>query len=187
MEDSQTFTDILSVFAHYGFRKASMADLAEAAGVTRQTLYNRFRTKEAVLDFAVEGYVRNALQKASAELNAETASVDSCLLNAFSNWVGNLVSLLKNSPHGSEVMDMGTQSIKRSHIDHHLTFEREIAAFLINRGVCKTESEALDITFLLMMSSKGLLLKSETGEQFQDGMTRLIRTAVPGLEQPAFN
>ena len=40
---------VIEVFSNYGFRKTSMSDLAEAAGVSRQTLYNRFKSKEDIL------------------------------------------------------------------------------------------------------------------------------------------
>lgn len=178
MEDSQAFTDVLGVFAHYGFKKASMEDLAQAMGCTRQTLYNRFKGKQAVLDWAVEGCVRDSHGKALAELADRRAPLEACLLNAFSRMIGDIVPLIRNSPHGSEVMDLGTESLKRSDVDHHGAFEGELARFLNGRGVCKTLDEAADTTFLLLMAAKGLLLKSETSEAFEEGMARVIRVAV---------
>ena len=177
MEKDIQFKSVLAVFAHYGFRKASMDDLAQAAGVSRQTLYNRFKTKEAVLDWAVEGFVHDARGRASAELSNRDAPHDVCLLNAFSRWVGDHVPLLHESPHGFEVIEMGIESLRRSDADPDTGFEGELARFLIERGICKTQVEAADKAFLLLMSSKGLFLKSRTTEEFQAGMSRIIAGA----------
>ncbi len=159
-----------------------MKDLAKALCVTRQTLYNRFKAKEAVLDRAVEGFVGDNREKASAELKDRDAPVDVCLLNAFARWIGDLVPLLRDSPHGSEIMDMGTDSLRRSDIDHHAAFEQDLVRFLVDRGVCETPGEAGEMTFLLLMSSKGLLLKSRTGEEFREGMARILKTAIAGYQ-----
>lgn len=178
MEDSHSFASVLGVFSHYGFKKASMEDLAQAMGFTRQTLYNHFKGKQAVLDWAVEGYVRDSHSKAIEELKGNRNPVPDGLLGAFSRMVGDIVPLLKNSPHGSEVLDMGTESLKRSNIDHQGAFEKELARFLVERGACQTIEEATEKTFLLLMASKGLLLKCQNSEEFQDGMARIIRVAV---------
>ena len=177
MEKTLPFKDILAVFAHYGFRKAAMEDLARAAGISRQTLYNRFRTKQAVLDWAVEGYLGDTRARAVAELQDHDKSPAACLLGAFARWTGDHVTLLHDAPHGAEAIELGTQSIRRSHTDPEADFEREIAAFVSDRGLAAGRKQAADMAFMLMMSSKGLLLKTRTGEEFQAGMVRIIRAA----------
>ena len=179
------FKNVLTVFAHYGFKKASMEDLAQAADISRQTLYNRFKTKQAVLDWAVEGYVKLALEQALAELKDESFDPVTCLLKAFSRWIGDIIPLMHGTPHGSEVMDLGTDTLMRSDIDPHAEFESEINKFLLHRAICKTQVEADDKTFLLHMSSKGLMLKSGTSEEFEAGMLRILQATIhnPAIEQ----
>lgn len=181
MEKSIPFKDVLVVFAHYGFRKASMGDLARAAGVSRQTLYNRFRTKDAVLDWAVEGFVREALERASAELaNGDEAPAD-CLVNAFARRTGDHVALLHDSPHGAEIMDMGIASLRRADEDPEAGFDRVVVRFLRDRGMCKTQKEATDKAYLLYMSSKGLFLASRSPDAFRKGMSRIVAAAFHGV------
>lgn len=43
----------IGTFARFGVRKSTMGDIAAAAGVSRQTLYNRFANKDEVLRGAV--------------------------------------------------------------------------------------------------------------------------------------
>ena len=43
----------ISVVSRYGIRKATMGDIAAAAGVSRQTLYNTYANKEQVIQAAI--------------------------------------------------------------------------------------------------------------------------------------
>jgi len=179
MDNDAVFQGVLSVFAHYGFRKTSMSDLAQAANVSRQTLYNRFKTKDAVLDWAVENYVRQAKTRALSALHAPHTSMPEQLCKAFSEWVGEMVPVLRNSPHGAAIMDLGVASLQRTDIDHQMEFENELSRFLLSKGACETAREADEKTFLLIMASKGLFLKTSSSDDFNADMKRIINSAIP--------
>ncbi|MCR9137816.1 MAG: TetR/AcrR family transcriptional regulator [Alphaproteobacteria bacterium] len=178
MDDGTVFQNVLGVFAHYGFRKTSMSELAAAANISRQTLYNRFGTKDAVLEWALEGYAANAGSLAEEQLNATDVPVRQRLLNAFMRWIGDGVSVIHNSPHGAEILDLGMAALKRSDADPHIRFEKSLSQFLLKTGICKTDREADDKTFLLLTAAKGLLLKSNSSEAFGSGMMRIIDSAI---------
>lgn len=44
----------IAVFARYGVRKATMGDIAEQAGISRQTLYARYSNKEEIIAAAMQ-------------------------------------------------------------------------------------------------------------------------------------
>jgi len=44
------------LFAHYGVKKTTMSEIASAAGVARQTLYNAFESKEDLVYSALKHY-----------------------------------------------------------------------------------------------------------------------------------
>ena len=177
MEKDIDFKNVLSAFANYGFRKASMEDLARAAGVSRQTLYNRFRNKETVLDWAVAGFTQDIRERAAAELLDPDVPLADCLINAFSRLTGDHVALLHDSPHGAEIMEMGMDALRRADGDPEERFERSMAEFLLARGVCHDPVKAGDMAFMLFMSAKGLFLKTRTVEEFQAGMARIVAVA----------
>jgi TetR/AcrR family transcriptional repressor of mexJK operon len=52
----------LEVFASKGFEGASIVEIAKLAGVTRRTLYARYRDKQALLLDAVQGVIDERLQ-----------------------------------------------------------------------------------------------------------------------------
>ena len=57
------------VFRRHGFRRSSIEQAAEAAGLTRQALYHHFKSKEALFRAVIERLHENALA-------AEIAAVD---------------------------------------------------------------------------------------------------------------
>ena len=89
--------------------------------------------------------------------------------------------MLNGSPHGSEIMDLGMQSLARAGIVTHDDYERRIAEFLRERGTCASAAEAAETAFLITMAAKGLLYKSDSTAEFEAGMQRVVKAAPPGL------
>ena len=174
------YTEVLSVFADYGFRKTSMEELARAAGVARQTLYNRFESKEGVLKWAVDGLVEELRRRAIERLHGDDASAAEALLEAFCEWLGPIVPLLHDSRHGEEILNLGSDARRRASADPLEAIASEIRDFLLARGVCEDRAEAEDVTFLLAMAGKGLLLATRSEEEFRAGMARILAGA--GIE-----
>src|ERR1700733_12287314 len=58
------------VFLRHGFRRSSIEQAAEAAGLTRQALYHHFKSKEALFRAVIELLYDNALVAEIAAANA---------------------------------------------------------------------------------------------------------------------
>jgi len=52
-EDAQILDTVISVVARYGMKRTTMAELAHATGVSRQTLYDRFHDKDGIMAAAI--------------------------------------------------------------------------------------------------------------------------------------
>lgn len=61
----------LEMFLKYGIGRTTMNDIATAAGMTRQSLYNSFENKEAVLCHAVDYFCMQQIEKAVLACAAE--------------------------------------------------------------------------------------------------------------------
>jgi len=61
----------LRVFRRHGFRRSSIEQAAEAAGLTRQALYHHFQSKEALFRAVIEQLYERAL---AAEIAAADAA-----------------------------------------------------------------------------------------------------------------
>jgi len=58
------------VFRRHGFRRSSIEQAAEAAGLTRQALYHHFESREALFRAVIEQLHENALAAEIAAANA---------------------------------------------------------------------------------------------------------------------
>jgi AcrR family transcriptional regulator len=71
------------VVYQFGYRKASMEAIAEAAGVSRQTLYLQFRNKEALFHAALEHITSKMLGEVRAIVGRQGKSTAQTLLAIF--------------------------------------------------------------------------------------------------------
>lgn len=76
------------VFTRFGFRKASMDEVARAAGVSRQGLYLHFATKEALFQATLDHVVSVAMDSAERALSDGSAPLSDRLVSAFDAWMG---------------------------------------------------------------------------------------------------
>ena len=78
----------LGVFARHGYRKTSMDDVAQAAGVSRQGLYLHFETKEDLFREAVHHSIRQAHAAVDTALEVTDTSLEERLVAAFDAFIG---------------------------------------------------------------------------------------------------
>jgi TetR/AcrR family transcriptional regulator, regulator of autoinduction and epiphytic fitness len=81
----------LEVFGRYGFRKASMDEIARSADISRQGLYLHFASKDALFRAAVRKELDTALGDASRCLNEEGAGLERRAVAALDAWLGRYV------------------------------------------------------------------------------------------------
>jgi TetR/AcrR family transcriptional regulator, regulator of autoinduction and epiphytic fitness len=92
----------LEVFGRYGFRKASMDEIARSAGISRQGLYLHFANKEALFRAAVRHELDTALGDVSRCLTEQGVGLEQRVVAALDAWLGRYVG----SRLGSEIGDL---------------------------------------------------------------------------------
>jgi AcrR family transcriptional regulator len=92
------------LFMRYGARRTGMNDIAEEAGIARQTLYNSFPNKEAVLNATIRLFMARALAEAERELVGVT-DMGTQLDIMFEHLVRRPYAMLHASPHAGDVID----------------------------------------------------------------------------------
>src|ERR1700732_2993373 len=115
----------VGVFARYGFRKASMDEVARAANVSRQGLYLQFANKEELFRRAVEHSLNRQLKAAVAALSRQEDGLEARLIAACDAWAGRFVGSL-----GSDAADLmcASTSLAGSTLTHYETqFELAVA------------------------------------------------------------
>jgi AcrR family transcriptional regulator len=95
------------VFASYGYRRTTMEDIAQAAGLSRSALYLRFRNKEDIFRSLTHRHFDTAMAEMEKALNRPGQTVESALYAAFLAKDGPLMEIVLTTPHGAELMDAG--------------------------------------------------------------------------------
>lgn len=159
-----------------------MEDLARAAGLSRQSLYKKFGSKEAILDWAMEEAIKASFEAANQALgNRDKTPIDR-LADAFDRWTGDHVLALRGTAHGSEILEMAVAHHRDNGLSADDAFNEAVIGFLMEQGYAQNQQQAEDGCFALTTAGKGLLLKSATPEQFRQGMERIIRVFLCAAE-----
>ena len=91
----------LEVFGRYGFRKASMDEIARSADISRQGLYLHFANKDALFRAAVRQELDTALGDVSRCLDEEGVGLERRVVGALDAWLGRYVGAMLGSDIGS--------------------------------------------------------------------------------------
>jgi AcrR family transcriptional regulator len=175
----------VGVFARYGYRKASMDEVARAANVSRQGLYLQFANKEELFRKALEHSLNNQLNAAVAALSRRQDSLERRLIAACDAWSGRFVGAL-----GSDAADLMCAStslagatLTRYETQFELAVTRAIAdspldGFCTTAGLCPA-----DLARALHATARGLKQSSATREEFVKSMTVAARMFCAPLNQ----
>ena len=106
MDDKKThiLKAAMRVVIAYGFKRVSMADIAQEAGISRPAIYQIFRNKDDVFFSCMDMLVAEAFAAADAAIDGvrgEKARASAYLLA----YMGYFHALLVAGPHGQELLD----------------------------------------------------------------------------------
>ena len=92
------------VFMQYGVKRTGMGEIAQEAGVSRQTLYNLFPSKDAVLVATIKLFMDRSLAEARADLR-ELTRLEDQLPVVLEHLARRPYAMLHASPHTQDVID----------------------------------------------------------------------------------
>ena len=167
----------IAVFARFGFRKASMEDVARAAGVSRQGLYLVFSNKEELFRRALDHSLGSQLNAALAVLSEGRSALEERLIAACDEWSGRFIGAF--GADAADLMCAGTSLAGDTMREYEARFERALADALAaspmgvvcgNMGVCATEvARALNAT------ARGLKQTCGSREEFRKSIAVAVR------------
>jgi AcrR family transcriptional regulator len=99
----------LEVFGRYGFRKASMDEIARSADISRQGLYLHFANKEALFRAAIRQELDTALGDVDRFLNEEGVGLERRVVAALDAWLGRYVGSMLASDIGNLLQNPAMQ------------------------------------------------------------------------------
>jgi AcrR family transcriptional regulator len=184
------------VFRRQGFRRSSIEQAAEAAGLTRQALYHHFKSKEELFRAVIERLHEDAL---AAEIAAAGAaekaggSLADILVASVSAKLGKLAASLDGSPHVEELFSEHLVQARDLYQKYSAAYA-ELVAGTIAR-VCRKQGLALnagmtphDLARCVEMAVNGTksaypaLLPADA---FLRDLEIMLRTLIAGAVRPA--
>ena len=121
----------MRVFRRHGFRRSSIEQAAEEAGLTRQALYHHFPSKETLFRAVLERLYEQALtaeRAAARTTDAAGASLADVLIAEISARLGALFSALEGSPHLDELFSEHLAQARDLYQAYSARFTAEVAA-----------------------------------------------------------
>ena len=181
-----------SIFARFGFRRASMSQIADEAGLTRQALYHHYSSKEALFRAVVEQLHELAYEaEAVAGLDQEEAGggLADILASQIAARFRYLLECVEESPQAEELLSehqLQTRDLYQSFIEHNADLRVEtINRVCAKHGLClQNGMTSRDLARCIQIAIRGfndLRLNASTLAE----LDRMIRLLVAGAVAPA--
>jgi len=129
VKKNKILTAARSVFLRYGFRRVTMNDIAEAAGVSRPALYLLFKSKEDIFIGVYLQFVDETLAEIDRTMAKATTS-QKMLEHAFEIWAVRPFEVMMNSPEAKELMECSLGFARDSLSQGYRKFELMIVPVL---------------------------------------------------------
>lgn len=170
-------------FSAFGYRRASMDDIAREAGISRSALYLYYRNKEDIFRSLVQGILSKAVDEMEAALAEPGLSAEEALVAAFMAKDGALIEAILGSPHGAELLDVGMTLFRTSFADVEARKLGLLTRWLENLPMSPEIGTPESVAKAILAASIGLKFPGQTLQGFRDGqrqMARLFAKAVTG-------
>ena len=128
-KENEDAKNILATFSRYGFRKTSMEEIANSIGVSRQSVYKKFGSKEKCYEWTIQTYLSAMYFKIFTALENEDLPPMRILMHVFDIFIGEAVQTVSN-PHGAEIFKDALQATHASREDWPLRYRARLAGFL---------------------------------------------------------
>ncbi|MFO0576191.1 MAG: TetR/AcrR family transcriptional regulator [Polyangia bacterium] len=167
----------IGVFLRFGFRKASMDEVARAADVSRQGLYLHFATKEELFRAAVQHVLETSLETAAGNLADPALSIEKRLVGAFDAWVGRFVGTM-----GTGAADLGEASdtlVGPLVAQHEARFTEAVVKAMRTAGLVAAYKPAgltaRQLTDTLSATARGLKYACTSRPEFVERLSHAVR------------
>jgi AcrR family transcriptional regulator len=181
----------MTVFARFGYRRASMDQIAEEVALTRQAVYHHFPGKEALFRAVVEDLHEGAYEAEAAagrqeeQAGASLADILAAQIDARFRYI---IDCVETSPYAEELLSehqLQTRDLYESFIEHNIglrveTIDRVCAA----QGLAlRAGMTSLDLARCIQIAIRGFSATQTNADVLAD-LDRMVRLLVAGAVAP---
>jgi len=176
----------LRVFGQYGYRRASMDDIAREAQIGKGTIYLSFASKEEVFQALAQRLARQMLTGAEAASRQPGATADK-LAAMHTAWFGTYADTIRPAPHAADLLDAKHQlsaDLAADTASRYMRLVQNVLAEAAASGELDLESAGLTTSTaaeLLIASARGLQPGTASPAAYRRQLTTLVRVIIAGL------
>jgi AcrR family transcriptional regulator len=160
-------------FASYGFRRTTMDDIAQAAGMSRPALYRHFRNKEDIFRSLTEQHFSDAARDMEAALKAPGQTPAQAIEAALLAKDGVIMDIIFGTPHGRELLDAGISVSGTIAEQGEARLAGILAAYFGQYKLAPGAGTPAELAGTLMAALKGLKLTAADLAGYRAGQSRL--------------
>jgi len=186
----------MRVFRRHGFRRSSIEQAAEAAGLTRQALYHHFKSKEALFRAVIEQLHENALAAEIAAADAEEkagGSLADILVAEVTGRLRQIIASFDGSPHIEELFSEHLVQARDLYQKYAAFYGKQLVATI--ERVCRKQPLILaqgmssrDLARCIEMAisgTKSVHPAMQPADAFLKDLEIMVRTLVAGAVSPS--
>src|SRR5258707_8491815 len=177
-KEEKVLTAARSVFMRYGFKRATMSDLADAAQMSRPALYLIFSSKEEVLRSLVTQIFNELLREVREGLSKHN-SVAAKLTFAFDVWCVRPFEMIQASPDAKDILESGYAFAAEITLQAFSDFENILSDVL--RPIVSSQAEKLlsseQLAHILTTAAQGFKESASSAVQLRQiikGLTTIV-------------
>jgi AcrR family transcriptional regulator len=175
-----------SVFMRYGFKRATMSDLAEAAQMSRPALYLLFSSKEDIFRAVVSQLFTDMLREIREGVS-QHEDVAEQLIFAFEVWCVRPFEMIQISPDAKDILESGYEFAAEITVQAFADFEQILADVLrpLANAQAETNLSAVQLAHILTAAVQGFKESASSVVQLRPMITGLITLVLAGLQLPS--
>lgn len=179
-KSQQILDAALAVFCRYGYRKTSMLDIAQAAGMSRAALYLHFKNKEDVFRAGSARAHATVMAQVAAAL-AESGPVFTRIETALLAFQQGLMAEIAASAHGQELFDANMTLAADVTLTARATLAASLAGALEQAEAAgdialrRVDATAAQVAALLVAAMDGIKHAHGGGEALRLGIALQMR------------
>jgi AcrR family transcriptional regulator len=177
----QIIASAIGVFLRYGYARTTMVDIAQAAGLTRPTLYATFPEKESIFSAVVETMVASKMAQIRDDL-AQYRTFEKKLRFACDAWAAEGYDLVRSHPDAADMFDLGFKSVCAGY-DGYTELLAEILDEPVTRSRLKLSSK--EIAHTIVFAMKGFKDKAASGDEVRDMIRIHVALVAAAVEATA--
>ena len=181
-KEEQVLAVAREVFMRYGFKRATMSDLADAAQMSRPALYLIFSSKEEVFRALVTQIFTELLREVREEVSKHEEVADQ-LTRAFEVWCVHPFEMIQASPDARDILESGYAFATEMTVQAFADFETILSDVL--RPLVSTQADpplsSEQLAHILTTAAQGFKESASSAVQLRQLIKGLITIGLAGL------